>query len=413
MPSPSPFRRDFTMVVIGQIISLFGNAILRFALSLYVLSLTGSAGVFGGILALSMIPTVLLSPIGGVLADRLPRQRIMVVLDFVTCAFILGYDLLFAASGSLAAITAFLVLLSLIQAVYQPSVQASVPSLVPEESLMAANGVVMQVQALASLLGPILGGVLYAAFGLRPILAVSAVCFFASAVLELFIRIPFTVRARTASALGQIKSDLGDAFRFLSRDNPHLLKLLGVVALINLFLSALYMVGMPWLVKVYLGLGDQLYGFAEAALGIGTILGGLLSGVLAVRVGFRRSHVFILADALLLLPLAAVLGAGTAPLLSYGVLLVSMALGMASATLFSIVAQTYLQQETPPALLGKVASFVVTISTCAIPLGQAMYGGLFDAFHALPWLVFLFGGVVTAGLALATQSALHRAVESA
>ena len=160
MKPASPFRRDFTMVVIGQIISLFGNAILRFALSLYVLSLTGSAAVFGGILALSMIPTVLLSPIGGVLADRLPRQRIMVVLDFVTCGFILGYDFLFAASGSLAAITVFLVLLSLIQAVYQPSVQASVPSLVPEESLMAANGVVMQVQALASLLGPILGGVL-------------------------------------------------------------------------------------------------------------------------------------------------------------------------------------------------------------------------------------------------------------
>ena len=196
------FRRDFTMVVIGQIISLFGNAVLRFALSLYVLSLTGSAAVFGGILALSMIPTVLLSPIGGVLADRMPRQKIMVVLDFSTCALILGYALLFARSGSLGAITVFMILLALIQAVYQPSVQASVPSLVDEEGLMAANGVVMQVQALASLLGPILGGVLYAAFGLFPILWVSSACFFASAVLELFIRIPFSPLARTASVAG-------------------------------------------------------------------------------------------------------------------------------------------------------------------------------------------------------------------
>ena len=235
-------------------------------------------------------------------------------------------------------------------------------------------------------------------------------CFFASAVLELFIRIPFTPQARTAPALAEIKSDLTLAFRFLSQEKPHLLKLLGIVALINLFLSSLYMVGMPWLIKVYLGLGDQLYGFAEAALGIGTILGGLLSGVLAVRVGFRRSHVFILCTALLLLPLAAVLGAGAAPMVSYGVLLVCMAGGMAAATLFSIVAQTYLQQETPPVLLGKVASFVVTISTCAIPLGQAMYGGLFDAFQALPWLVFLLGGVVTVLLALATRRALHNAV---
>lgn len=407
------FRRDFTMVVIGQIISLFGNAVLRFALSLYVLSLTGSAAVFGGILALAMIPTVLLSPIGGVLADRMPRQKIMVVLDFSTCALILGYALLFARSGSLGAITVFMILLALIQAVYQPSVQASVPSLVDEEGLMAANGVVMQVQALASLLGPILGGILYAAFGLFPILWVSSACFFASAVLELFIRIPFSPLARTASTLGQIKADLGQAFRFLSRENPQLLKLLGIVALINLFLSALYMVGMPWLVKVYLGLGDQLYGFAEAALGVGSILGGLLSGVLAVRVGFRRSHVFILATGLLLLPLTAVLFAGSAPVLCYGVLLVSMALGMACATLFSIVAQTYLQQMTPSALLGKVASFVVTISTCALPLGQAMYGGLFEVFSGLPWLVFLLGAAVTLLLALATRRALHAAARPA
>lgn len=77
MRSDRLFSRDFTLMVAGQIISLFGNAILRFALSLYVLDTTGSAAVFGGILAVSMVPTILCSPLGGVLADRVPRQRIM------------------------------------------------------------------------------------------------------------------------------------------------------------------------------------------------------------------------------------------------------------------------------------------------------------------------------------------------
>ena len=149
MPVPRLFTRDFTLMTVGQIISLFGNAILRFALSLHVLALTGSAAVFGGILALSMVPTALLSPLGGILADRLPRARIMVILDFSTCACILVFDALFARSGNLAAVTLFMVLLSLIQAVYQPSVQASVPALVAEDRLNAANGVVLQVQALA------------------------------------------------------------------------------------------------------------------------------------------------------------------------------------------------------------------------------------------------------------------------
>ena len=80
----------FFLIVLGQIISLFGNAILRFALSLYVLDTTGSAAVFGGILAVSMVPTILCSPLGGVLADRVPRQRIMWGLDFFTAALVLG-----------------------------------------------------------------------------------------------------------------------------------------------------------------------------------------------------------------------------------------------------------------------------------------------------------------------------------
>ena len=190
------FQRDFTIMILGQIISLFGNAILRFSLSLYVLEVTGSAAVFGTILAVSMIPTVLLSPFGGVLADRLPKQKIMTILDFVTAGLIVFYDAVYGSAGNLAAVTIFMILLTLIQAFYQPSVQASIPLLASQEQLMAANGIVMQVQALAGLLGPILAGMLYGIGGVKPILAASAVCFFLSAVMELFLRIPHEKRER-------------------------------------------------------------------------------------------------------------------------------------------------------------------------------------------------------------------------
>ena len=74
------FRRDFTLVVIGQIISLFGNAILRFALPLYLLRETGSSTLFGVVTACSFAPMVILSLIGGVLADRVNKRDIMVGL---------------------------------------------------------------------------------------------------------------------------------------------------------------------------------------------------------------------------------------------------------------------------------------------------------------------------------------------
>ena len=76
------FSKDFTLVIIGQIISLFGNAIIRFALPLYLLNLTGSSALYGAVTACAFIPAILLSPIGGIAADRVNKRNIMVVLDF-------------------------------------------------------------------------------------------------------------------------------------------------------------------------------------------------------------------------------------------------------------------------------------------------------------------------------------------
>ena len=73
------FQKDFTLVVIGQIISLFGNAILRFALPLYLLRETGSPSLFGAVTACSFIPMIIFSLFGGVLADRVNKRNIMVI----------------------------------------------------------------------------------------------------------------------------------------------------------------------------------------------------------------------------------------------------------------------------------------------------------------------------------------------
>lgn len=408
MKSDRLFSRDFTLMVIGQIISLLGNAVLRFALPLQVLDATGSAAAFGGVLALSMVPVLLCSPLGGVLADRVPRQRIMWGLDFSTAALAAGYGLLFAGGHSVAAVGGMMVLLSAIQALYQPAVQASIPVLVAEERLPAANGVVAQVQALSSLLGPILGGILYGWVGLAPIVWVGAACFFGSAVMELFLRIPFHRRENGGAPLAAVGRDLRDAGVFLVREQPGLLRVLALIALINLFLSALFLVGLPYLIKITLGLSSQLYSFAEAALSLGSILGGMLSGAALGRTGLREAWRFLLGTALSLLPIALALVLGLPPLAAYGVILAAVLAGMACAMLFSVAAQTYLQRATPPHLLGKVAAFVSAISTCAMPLGQALYGVLFQAFQARVWVVVLLGLAASLAVALASVPALGK-----
>lgn len=403
------FQRDFTIMILGQIISLFGNAILRFSLSLHVLEVTGSAAVFGTILAVSMIPTVLLSPFGGVLADRLPKQKIMTILDFVTAGLIVFYDAVYGSAGNLAAVTIFMILLTLIQAFYQPSVQASIPLLASKEQLMAANGIVMQVQALAGLLGPILAGILYGIGGVKPILAASAVCFFLSAVMELFLRIPHEKREADGSPVRMALLDIKGAVIYLIRENTCLFKLLIVVAGINLFLSALFIIGLPYLVKIYLGMSAQAYGFAEAAMGMGSILGGLVSGLAGKKIPFKHSHYFLLGTPLLLIPVILILLFQAPGKMIYAVLLFSVMIGMGFAALFTIAAQTFIQKSTPVHMLGKVGAFVSTICVCALPIGQAMYGGLFELFSSSPWVVVLVGTVISMMLAYSAKRTLRNA----
>lgn len=187
------FRRDFTLVVIGQIISLFGNAILRFALPYYLLKETGSSTLFGLVTACSFLPMVVLSMVGGILADRINKRNIMVGLDFSTAIII---TLFYLSLGKLPMVPLFIVFLMLLYGIsgaYQPSVQASVPLLVSSDKLTVGNAVINQVNTLANFVGPAIGGIVLQFYGITPILIASIVCFTFSAIMEIFIHIPYAV----------------------------------------------------------------------------------------------------------------------------------------------------------------------------------------------------------------------------
>ena len=159
------FRRDFTLVVIGQIISLLGNSILRFALPLYLLRESGSYTLFGIVTACSFAPMVVLSMLGGVLADRINKRNVMVGLDFSTAAIVLAFSAALGRVPTVPLLIAVLMLLYGISGTYQPAVQASVPLLVAGDRLVAGNAVINQVNTVSGLLGPVIGGVAFSLWG--------------------------------------------------------------------------------------------------------------------------------------------------------------------------------------------------------------------------------------------------------
>ncbi len=393
--------KDFTLVVIGQIISLFGNNILRFALPLFVLQQSGSPALFGFVSASAFVPMVIMSPIGGIIADRVNKQRIMVVLDTITTVVIAAFMLLTGVVSIIPLVVAMLMLLYGIQGAYAPAVQASMPLLASGERLMPANAVVNLVQSLAQLLGPVIGGILFGGYGLWPILAVSCACFAFSAIIELFIRIPFEKRPSEKSVWALVKGDLKESAGYIVRDYPIMGKILALTFCINLFMSTLIMVGMPVLITEYLKMSSELYGVSQGVMAAGGLLGGVLAGALGKRLRLRRAWLLLLICAVSILPMSLVL-LFDAPLLCYLVLTAMSALSMACAMICNIQMLAFVQSETPNRLIGKVIALIMMVNLCAQPLGQSMYGLLFEHFARTPYIVVL--GAALASFCIAAYS---------
>ena len=395
-------NRNFVFLLLGQIMSLLGNGTLKFALAMYVLERTGSAAVFAGMLSASMLPTIALSPFGGVLADRMNRRTLMIALDALSglaalmagAALPLGYDL--------PLITVLLVALSALGAFESPTVQACVPQMLSGDALEKGNAAVSQAAAVASLATPFLGSVVYTAVGMVPVLYAAAACFLLTACLEGFIRLPPPQAAALRSA-AMLKADLRAGLRFLCREQPDVLKLLLLAALASLFIAGTAVVGFPFLVRTVLGLSAELYGAAESAMGVAAVLGGLFAGLTAgrlrpvrmVRVFMGVGAALVLAGGAFLMPLDA-----TGRYLGLTAMFCACQFG---CSVFSTCAVSAIQRRTPEALMGKVMAYVFTLSLCAQPLGQILYGALFDRCGARAYWV-----LVPSGLLVCLAGALSR-----
>lgn len=321
------------------------------------------------------------------LADRVNKRNIMVGLDFSTAAIIL---LFYAALGRLPTVPLFIAVLMLLYGIsgtYQPAVQASVPLLVQKEKLIAGNAVINQVNTLSGLLGPVAGGVLFTLWGIGPILLLSAACFAFSAVMEIFIRIPHERRPSEAGVFQVVRRDLQECVRFVRSEKPVFVSVVVLVAMFNLVLSAVMIVGTPILITQVLGMSDTLYGLTQGALALGGLCGGALAAACGDKLRVQKAHLLLLACSAAVAVMGLSLWLRLPPLVSYTAITLMSFAAMGASTLFMVQIYTLVQVQTPPQLVGKVMAALISIAMCGQPVGQALYGLLFGLFA--PYLVLL------------------------
>lgn len=156
------YNKNFIILLIGQIISVFGSSVVRFSIDLYVLDITKRADIFSIIVALSFLPYLFVSPIGGLVADRFNKKYILVTLEFLNSILIISLTLLlYMKENAIISIAVVLILLSMVSAFFLPTVQSSIPLITSKDSLEKSNGIISSIGALTNIIAPAIGGALY------------------------------------------------------------------------------------------------------------------------------------------------------------------------------------------------------------------------------------------------------------
>lgn len=378
--------RNFRLLWLSQSVSVIGDALVIVAVGLYVTRLTGKPSDVGLVLAAYSLPMVLLILFGGVIADRLPRQTVMVVTDLAR-AVLHGTLALLIATGAIRIwhMVVIGVLFGTAEAFFRPAYTGLVPQTVPEEDIQAAQALGGVSNELAAFASPALATLLVLGVGGAAAFALDAATFLVSAILLT------RVRARPRGAAGERSTIFGEL-----RDGWHAVRsrswIWGTIAAFSaalLFaLAPFFVLGATVSREVY---GTEaVFGLTNAAWGAGTVSGAVL--------GSRwRPGRPMLAGMLAAVPWpgAIALYAAGPPL---AVLYPAMAAAGVGIGLFAVWWETALAQRVPPHLLSRVSAWDWMGSLALLPAGYLLAG---PAAAALGAEAVLIGGGLLGLLACA------------
>ncbi|MFJ4434529.1 MFS transporter [Streptomyces sp. NPDC088923] len=358
----------FRLFLGAQFASALGDFMVAPALAFAVLDLTGSPGDLGLVLAARAVPVVVFMLLGGVLADRLPRHRVMIAAD-VARVLGQGTAAVLVLTGS-AAVWQLVVLQAVhgtASALFTPAVTGLVRDTVPPPARQGANALRGMSQSAAMIGGPLLGTLLVLTAGTGWAIAADATTFAVSAACLALLRAPCSIRPPAPAR--PLWSDLREGWREFS-SRPWVWSMIVMASLTNMLYAVFTVLG-PVLSERELG-GRGAWGLLLTAFGAGAICGG--AAALWVR-PVRPLRAGLLAVALFAAPPLVLSQAGS-PLPAA----LAVFLGGCGLMLFNPLWETVLQAGVPAAALSRVSAYEWFGSCAAQPLGLALAGPL--AAHA-------------------------------
>ncbi|WP_329314366.1 MFS transporter [Streptomyces sp. NBC_01262] len=355
--------RSVLSLLSARSISLLGNAMAPVALAFTILQMPGgSATDLGLVLTARLAAQVVFVLIGGVIADRLPKHRVMVGADIVAGLAQATVATLVIAEHATPLSLAFLAVVSgAAAAVFEPASRSVMPQLISRDLLQAANALLQLSMRGGSIIGAAIAGVLVALIGSGPTLAVDAASFLVSAVLLSGLRLRSTAPGASGPSL---LVQLRDGWReFIARQ--WVWGMVSQLCFVNVLLAGGFYVLGPVVAKESLG-GAPAWGVVLTAQALGFVVGSTMASRVHARYPLRLAALLTMG-----FPLPLLLLAVHAPVAAIAVL--AFAAG-ACIDVYEVLLDTALQQHVPEEMLARVMSYESVGSFAFVPLGLAIAG---------------------------------------
>ena len=396
---PAPARllnRDFLLLWQGQAVSGIGTSLSQIATVYWLMQATGSATIMGLVSMAAAIPGVVLGPLGGALADRYPRRRLIVAGDGILGVVMVLVGIAFltidgAVAFKVGALIVAGVLTGIVGAFFRPAVMASIPNLVPAARLNTANALNSFSLTTSMTIGQAIGGVLFRVLGAPLLLAINGVTYLLSAFSEWFIRMPQAVPAAPPSWRSLVAAfgvDIVAGLRYVW-NRAGLRNMVLAFAVLN-FVTAPLVVLLPILLDQHRNLAPDWYGYLMATMAAGNLAGMALAG--AVGIDGRARMVWGIGTIFAMGGSTFVLGVATTP---YFFLAANAIAGVFNGVMM-VTFTTLMQTTTPDALRGRVMSVMMTVMGGTVPVAMGLAGVLADAVDQNVPLLFVSAGIATA-----------------
>lgn len=419
--------KNYVLTFLGALISNLGNILYNFAVSFYILQLTGNnAFIQGMYLATAGITYVVVTLFGGVISDRFHKGKIMYICDYLKGIGLIAFTLLLMFvfkddNAKVIVLFVLAVLANAIAAIFSPAASSLLPHIVPEESIQQAQSYNSIMTSSLSILGIILAGILYSLVPINVLFLIVGGCYVLSGVSEMFIKYNYQ-KSEEKLTLKVVFSDIGSGFKYLFNFKP-MLYLLICSLLVNFFFSPITSNFVPYFIVTDVATSDYMLSniispeMWDSILSVAIALGMIIMGVVFSIRKQKESIIKGLRISFVLIVLVLIAMTVFYILFANGYIGINALLGVLIASSFSIglILITVNVPSTTKVLttvdkdkLGKVNSVVDVGSQGLIPLSNLLAGLIISGLGSSYLLIICTSGLILVTLFLSINKTMSK-----